>query len=735
MAAVRCVRPGCPGGFIDDTGYCTGCWRPPERAESVPTDVEKPAPTPGPQPCGAACTRAGDPPTDFFDVAAGLVQLPVLGGSDPGDRLMDEKRLTSSPRQCGRDRCTGLIGVSSKLDPSGLTGVCARCGKPYSFRPRLHAGDVVAEQYRVLGPLAQSGFGWVYLARDEHLDDNYVVLKGLINPDDDRAADMAVRERQYLTRLNHPNIVGIYNAVTHGGAAYIVMEYIDGPSLEEVRRTAGRCGRDCGTLPLEHILGIGHEILAAIGYLHGQGLLYCDMKPANVMRGTDRITVIDLGGMSEIAAHDRHPVGTHQYQAPAAEIRDGGASVKTDIFTIGRTLHELYEHAVRDRDEVPAVATGSFRQLVARATAPAPLRRFADAGEMSEQLTGVLRELLALRGGVEHAATSTLFAPTAEVIDGGFGSVPSLGRWTATALPASVHAPPPLRSVALGLPIPRTDPADVAARYLGGGVRHDPRDLLARLDSDPEQKSAELLLRGCRAHIELGDSESASNCLAAAEELLGETAGEWRLSWYLGLLAFADGHVDAAANEFASVRDFWPGEVAPKLALALCQERTGGDAEELFTAVWRRDRSHTSAAFGLARLRLRAGDRAGAAAFLDQVPLMSPHRDAARIAAARAWAESIPARPEAADVAEAARRLPALRLDGGAPEGEARRRLRALIRQAEAEAGPADDRAAATALELSYRELAAQARTATDHEILTDLANRVRPRTLLTWWR
>jgi serine/threonine-protein kinase PknG len=124
---------------------------------------------------------------------------------------------------------------------------------------------------------------------------------------------------------------------------------------------------------------------------------------------------------------------------------------------------------------------------------------------------------------------------------------------------------------------------------------------------------------------------------------------------------------------------------------------------------------------------MRAGDRAGAARVLDDVPLVSPHRDAARIAAVRAYAEPLPDPPTATDVAEAERRLPELRMDGGAPDGETRRRLVALVRVASGRES--------ALLEQSYRELAAQARNPRDHEILVDLANRVRPRTLLTWWR
>jgi len=715
---VRCPRPGC-AGTIDDTGFCDTCFR---ALPPTPTPTPSPVADPAPEPVAAPESA------ETFDVA-GLVPLPVLITPDPTSRLMDGTELLTSRRRCGRNGCTGEIGGNYAGQEAVLEGVCDECGHPYSLKPRLKSGDLVAGQYDVVGPLAQSGFGWVYLARDRHLDDNYVVLKGLINANDSRAAEMAVRERQFLTRLNHPNIVRIYNAVTHHDegtretTGYIVMEYVDGPSLDDLRRDA-RLHEDA-RLPLEHLLGMGHEILAALGYLHGQGLLYCDMKPSNVMRGSNRITVIDLGGMTEIAAADRSTVGTVPYQAPKEELRTRGATVKSDVHTVGRTLEKMYADAGRGAG-VPTVAAESFDRLIRRAVDPDHPHRFASATEMSEQLLGVLRELLSLRDGTEHAAASMLFAPTVEVIDGGLGTVPPLERWTARGLPPPVAAPPPGRSVALGLPIPRTDPHDPGARFLGGGARHDPRDLIARL-RDGGEHSAELWLRGCRAHLELGDTEPAERCLTAAEKILRDTPGAWRLEWYGGLLAFARDDVDAAAGLFAAVRDFWPGEAAPKLALGLCAERTGG-AEELFRAVWARDRSYTSAAFGLARLRLRAGDRAGAAGILDEVPLVSPHRDAARIAAVRAYAEPLPAAPAADDVAEAERRLPALRLGGGAADGETRRRLVALLR----ESSPGTDPAR---LELSYRELATQARTARDHEILVDLANRVRPRTLLTWWR
>ncbi|MEV6495120.1 tetratricopeptide repeat protein, partial [Actinoplanes sp. NPDC051633] len=555
---MKCPRPGCTG-TIDDTKFCDTCNRPAPAGRSTVEAMVEPTVE---SMAGSTVPPAVDEPSSVegpktFDVA-GLVPMPVLVTADPTSRLMDGTEVLSARRRCGRNGCTGEIGGSYAGQPAVLEGVCDECGHPYSLKARLKKGDLVAGQYEVMGPLAQSGFGWVYLARDRHLDDNYVVLKGLINANDSRAAEMAVRERQYLTRLNHTNIVRIYNAVTHTDAktgehtGYIVMGYVDGPSLDEVRRLARTSGRDSDRLPLEHILGMGHEILAALDYLHGQGLLYCDMKPANVMRGSDRITVIDLGAMTEIAAADRSTVGTVPYRAPKEELQTRGATVKSDVHTVGRTLEKLFADAGRAGD-VPPIAAESFDRLIRRAVEPDYPRRFASAAEMSEQLVGVLRELLSLRDGTEHAAASMLFAPTAELIDGELGMVPPLERWTTRRLPSGVADPPSNRSVALGLPIPRTDPFDPGARFLGGGLRRDPRDLIARLQEGGEN-SAELWLRGCRAHLELGDTAPAERCLEAAEKILGGTPGAWRLEWYGGLLAFARGDIADAAALFTAVR-------------------------------------------------------------------------------------------------------------------------------------------------------------------------------------
>jgi serine/threonine-protein kinase PknG len=120
-------------------------------------------------------------------------------------------------------------------------------------------------------------------------------------------------------------------------------------------------------------------------------------------------------------------------------------------------------------------------------------------------------------------------------------------------------------------------------------------------------------------------------------ELAADDPSDWRIAWIAGLRQLALGDADAARGSFNAVCDHLPGEVAPKLALAFAAEREGdvASASRYFRLVWTVDRSFISAAFGLARTCLAAGDRPGAIAALDAVPEGSTHHAAAQVAAVR----------------------------------------------------------------------------------------------------
>ncbi len=137
-----------------------------------------------------------------------------------------------------------------------------------------------------------------------------------------------------------------------------------------------------------------------------------------------------------------------------------------------------------------------------------------------------------------------------------------------------------------------------------------------------------------RARLETGEWGTALEALSALE---AADPDDWRVVWYRGVAALVTGDHEGAALAFDAIYDAFPGEIAPKLALGLCAEVLGqlDNAAEYYRLVWSTDPSYVSAAFGLARVRLAAGDRHGAVRTLESVPESSIHYTAARVAAVR----------------------------------------------------------------------------------------------------
>ncbi|CDR07563.1 serine/threonine protein kinase [Streptomyces iranensis] len=626
----------------------------------------------------------------------GLLDLPRVELPSLRDLVMDDPHPPSRGQTCGWEGCDAIVGAPYAGQPALSRGYCPRCRHAFDFTPRLSPGDLLGDQYRVIGCVGYGGLGWVYLAEDTQLDDQPVAIKGLINNEDEAALRVAVEERRYLTMLDHPGIVRIINYVTQpdprdDGAltGYIVMEFVGGMTLAQIKDHIADAVRPYdGPRLYEHILAYGCLVLRALGYLHGEKLLYCDLKPSNVMHYEDRVKVIDLGAVRRLGQRDGGPpVITEAFAAP--EVLARGASALTerhDLFGVGRTLEELSDKAARQTQRPPGLGAESYRRVLARAIAADPERRFGSAAEMSEQLWGVLREIHSLRLSREQPEPSTLFAPTSALLDSSLGRIPDLERWLdGEPRPLLASGLPRPERVPLGLPVPFPDAADPGAALLGVPTDSGPRRLIEQLHAFP-RPSAEIRLRVCRAYLELGEREAAADELAIAVELIGSAAPyDWRLSWHRALLRLADGAVADARREFDEVYSALPGEYAPKLALGYCAEHLGDHeaAKRFYEAVWQRNRSQGSAAFGLARLRLAAGDRGGAVEILGGVPKVSRHYDAARIAIVRVLSgrlgrpEGGAALPTAEDLAEVRTRLPRLYLDEGRESGPARDRLTA----------------------------------------------------------
>ncbi|ARE76476.1 serine/threonine protein kinase [Streptomyces sp. Sge12] len=365
-------------------------------------------------------------------LGAGLVNVPEVPRPNPSTAVLENPEVPERKRFCSRSDCGAPVGRSRGDRPGRTEGFCTKCGHPYSFVPKLRSGDVVRGQYEVAGCLAHGGLGWVYLAVDRAVADRWVVLKGLLDTGDQDAMEAAISERRFLAEIEHSNIVRIYNFVEHldqrtGSLdGYIVMEYVGGKSLKEIanerRRPDGR--RD--PLPVEQACAYGIEALEALGHLHSRNLLYCDFKVDNAIQQQDQLKLIDMGAVRRMDDEESAIYGTVGYQAP--EVAELGPSVASDLYTVARTLAVLtfdfqgytnvFVDSLPDPEHIEVFRRyESFYRLLVRATDPDPGRRFASAQEMADQLTGVLREVVALQTGRPRPQLSTLFGPELRVPD------------------------------------------------------------------------------------------------------------------------------------------------------------------------------------------------------------------------------------------------------------------------------------------------------------------------------
>lgn len=686
-------------------------------------------------------------------LGAGLIDVPPVPYRDPSTAVLPDPVVSEEKRYCSN--CGAKVGRATGDQPAAPEGTCEKCGTPFSFLPKLRPNELVGGQYEVLGALAYGGLGWIYLAQDHNVSDRWVVLKGLIDTGDATAMAAAANEQRFLAEVEHPNIVKIHNFVQHpdrqtgNSVGYIVMEYVGGQSLRQLALQHHRESKRPDPLPIGQVIAYGLEILPALGYLHGQGLLYCDLKPDNVIQTHEQLKLIDLGAVRRIDDYESPLFFTTGYSAP--ELAKQGASISSDLYTVGRTLAVLsfefagyttkYKSSIPGPDAVPLFALfGSYYRFLKRATHADPDRRFIAAEDMADQLTGVLREIMALGTNKPRPAASTVFGPESRTF-GVHLVVPETG--------ASVPLPDAAEVVA-GLPIPQVDTDDPAAGVLATTTALDPREAIEALATAPRE-SIEVRLRIVRARIELGEFVEAQRQLQAAQYLAIRHGfpHDWRIDWYRGLIELAGGRPRVAHVAFDSVYDDLPGEIAPKLALAVSAEGVGDyfGAARFYELVWRTDRTYVSAAFGLARVYLAQGARASAVEVLEAVPPTSTHYVDAQVAAIKIKSRvqgngAEPGRVSETDLVDASSRLERLNLDA-----ERRTRLTAEVLEAAYEWLRAPGRPASSGsskvlgceleerdvrfgLERCYRTLARLAGSTADRVELVDRANAIRPRTL-----
>lgn len=631
-AGSACPQIGCNGTTLDD-GYCDTCG---VRAEihDRPSKIRADWPH-----VARSSDSSGTPKTMRVRTGAtkskgvisgavggGLVEVPAIVGLPAEAAVVDDPVVPESERFCSNAECGRPVGRSRDEHEGRRTGHCPACGQWYSFEATLRIGELLGGQYEILGPIGHGGRGWVYVGRDRNVADRPVVVKGLLNAGDADAAAEAAAEMHYLASVEHEYIVKIYNFVADEDGAYIVMEYVEGTSLEALLE-AQHAGGELDDEWIERSLAYVVAVLEALEYLHQNQIAYNDMKPENVMAVGSGCKVIDLGAAHRIADRASGILATPGFYAP--ELPETGPTVVTDLYTVGRTILALTEPDFDLRDssgkpppspeDVPTLARNeSLYRVVLRATDLDPDARFQSSSEMRGQLLGVLRELVATSEAKPRPSVSELFTPELET-----GSADP--RWQTLPAPRPTDRDPAVAFVASLGPLPPKEVLEQLGVVLRSGQLPDTIDTWSQV------------LRVC---LEARAMRFAADHLT---DLEAEAPGDWRLAWHRGLLALANGEPDAALSWLDQVYLAFPGEQATKLAVAVASEHAGDPvrAAHLYDIVSRVDPSFTSAVFGLARCLMANGEVEEAVRSLDRLPATSRAWAAGRMTAVRLLLDSL----------------------------------------------------------------------------------------------
>lgn len=260
-------------------------------------------------------------------------------------------------------------------------------------------GSLLAQRYMIISQVGQGGFGAVYKAKDCNERNKLVAIKqislnGLSPQKMIEATDTYNRELMCLSHLKHENLPRIYDHFTDPEHWYVVMEYIEGKTLEDILTTA-RGGR----LSVKKVLDIGITLCNVLSYLHSQypPIIYRDVKPANILITREgRLSLIDFG----IARHyrpgqakDTGPLGSPGYASPE-QYGKTQTTVQSDIYSLGATLQTLLTgkeplELLVGGESLDCIKPKELRALLAQMLEPDTSRRPQSVDVVKQSLQGL----------------------------------------------------------------------------------------------------------------------------------------------------------------------------------------------------------------------------------------------------------------------------------------------------------------------------------------------------------
>jgi len=271
-------------------------------------------------------------------------------------------------------------------------------------------GQVIGK-YRILSSLGSGGFGTVYLAEDTWIDKK-VALK--VPHKQNLDFSEMLKEPRLLASMSHPNIVTVLTAEKQDDVFFIVMEYVQGDTLEHIIMREG-------ALELTRALDFSCQIWNGVDHAHGAGILHRDLRPGNILiSGTGLLKVTDFGTSRflESAAHGTTVIGSPPYMAP--EQFHGKAVFASDVYAIGVTMFQMLTGELPYGTPAPAdlerLERGEFlssprlrnpkvpvalADIVLKALAPSLTDRYARAAD-------VLQDVLAARHDAPRRVTRSV---------------------------------------------------------------------------------------------------------------------------------------------------------------------------------------------------------------------------------------------------------------------------------------------------------------------------------------
>ena len=204
-------------------------------------------------------------------------------------------------------------------------------------------GQIIDGKYEILREIGRGGMSVVYLAMDKRLNKQWAIKEFRKDKDDESrriALESLLKEANLMKKLDHPTLPRIVDIIDDSKTVYIVMDYIEGESLNKVLDAYG-------AQPQETVIEWAKQLSEVLDYLHTRvpPVIYRDMKPANIMLKPDgTIRLIDFGIAREYKkgkAGDTTSIGTRGYAAPEQFGDKGQTDARTDIYSLGVTLYHL----------------------------------------------------------------------------------------------------------------------------------------------------------------------------------------------------------------------------------------------------------------------------------------------------------------------------------------------------------------------------------------------------------